>query len=28
VPPLLITRREADTALEILDAVFTDVEGG
>lgn len=28
VPPLLITRQEADTALEILDAVFTEVEGG
>ncbi|MBI3604125.1 MAG: acetyl ornithine aminotransferase family protein [Nitrospirae bacterium] len=26
-PPLVITKREADVALEILDAVLTDVEG-
>lgn len=27
VPPLMITKRDADMALEILDAVFTEVEG-
>ena len=27
VPPLMITQRDADMALEILDAVFTEVEG-
>ena len=26
-PPLVITKREADVALEILDGVLTDVEG-
>jgi 4-aminobutyrate aminotransferase len=26
VPPLIITKRDADVALEILDAVFSDVE--
>jgi len=26
VPPLMVTQREADVALEILDSVFTDVE--
>ncbi|HKW86748.1 MAG TPA: acetyl ornithine aminotransferase family protein [Nitrospiraceae bacterium] len=28
VPPLMITRHDADVALEILDSVFTDVESG
>jgi len=28
VPPLMITRHEADAALDILDSVLTDVEGG
>ncbi len=27
VPPLMVTRKEADTALEILDEVLSDVEG-
>ena len=27
VPPLMITKRDADKALEILDAVLTEVEG-
>jgi 4-aminobutyrate aminotransferase-like enzyme len=27
VPPLLISRQEADVAVEILDAVFTEVRG-
>jgi 4-aminobutyrate aminotransferase len=28
VPPLMVTRGEADAALEILDAALADVEGG
>ncbi|HKN87769.1 MAG TPA: aminotransferase class III-fold pyridoxal phosphate-dependent enzyme, partial [Nitrospiraceae bacterium] len=28
VPPLIITKRDADVAVEILDAVFSDVERG
>jgi len=28
VPPLLITKQEADVALDILDGVLTEVERG
>jgi 4-aminobutyrate aminotransferase-like enzyme len=27
VPPLMVTRKEADVALDILDGVLSDVEG-